>query len=205
MFKIDKVSDTRVLTEVQNYRDGKCLDDHKKDCKPDRVERDTIIYDLKLIIDRNYEDYALSFERTQDTSIFLGETSAASLTAIATLVGASPTKDILTTASTLVQSTSISAQKNYYQKQTSYTILNVMDSQRAKQWAAIYDRVAQNDIDKYPLSEALSDLVEYRKDGTGLQALTSIQETAGQVKAAASADVKKTNAATGRSTPPQKP
>jgi len=149
VFKIDKVSDTRVLTEVQNYRDGKCLDDHKKDCKPDRVERDTIIYDLKLIIDRNYEDYALSFERTQDTSILLGETSAASLTAIATLVGASPTKDILTTASTLVQSTSISAQKNYYQKQTSYTILNVMDSQRRNsgpQFTIVWHKMTSTNI-----------------------------------------------------------
>lgn len=132
VFVIDKESDSRVLTEVKNYRDGKCLNDSTKDCKPDRSERDTIIYDLKMIIDRSYENYAGSFERTEDTAVFLGETSAASLTAVATLVGLSPTKDILTTASTLVQSTSVSAQKNYYQKQTSYAILNVMDSQRAK-------------------------------------------------------------------------
>jgi hypothetical protein len=208
VFVIDKKSDTRVLNEVTNYRDGKCLNDSAKDCKPDRAERDTIIYDLKMIIDRNYENYAGSFERTEDTSLFLGETSSASLTAVATLVGATPTKDILTTASTLVQSTSVSAQKNYYQKQTSYAILNVMDSQRAKKWAAIYDLVVKNDIDKYPLSEALSDLVEYRKAGTALQALTSIQETAGQVKASAGTDIKKTNAVTGRSTsatPPENP
>jgi hypothetical protein len=205
VFVIDKASDTRVLTEVKNYRDGKCLNDNGKDCKADRTERDTIIYDLKLIIDRNYENYAGSFERTQDSAIFLGETSAASLTAVATLIGATPTKDILTTASTLVQSTSVSAQKNYYQKQTSYAILNVMDSQRAKKWATIYDLLVKNDVDKYPLSAALSDLVEYRRAGTAIQALTSIQETAGQVKAAAGADVQKTNATTGRSTPANPP
>jgi len=158
-----------------------------------------------LIIDRNYENYAFSFEKTQDTAIFLGETSSATLTAVATLVGATPTKDILTTASTLVQSTSVSAQKNYYQKQTSYAILNVMDSQRAKKWASIYDLLVKNDIDKYPMSEALSDLVDYRKAGTALQALTAIQETAGQVKADAGTKVQKTNDATGRSTTPNPP
>ncbi|MGH9513226.1 MAG: hypothetical protein ACRD2U_13925 [Terriglobales bacterium] len=153
-----------------------------------------------MIIDRDYENYAGSFERTQDTSIFLGETSAATLTAVATVVGATATKDILTTASTLVQSTSVSAQKNFYQKQTSYAIINVMDSERAKKWALIYDLVVKNDIDKYPLSEALSDLVDYRRAGGALQALTSILQTAGQTKATAAADIKNTNVANGLTT-----
>ena len=236
-----------MLKEVQNYRDGKCINDNTspkdgsgtkdsastkdntsakgnasttdntstKDntnanhCPQNpREERDTIIYDLKIIIDRNYENYAGSFERTEDTSIFLGETSAASLTAVATLVGASPTKDILTTASTLVQSTSVSAQKNFYQKQTSYAILNVMDSDRATKWAAIYDLMVKYGIDKYPLSAALSNLLDYRKAGTALQALTSIQQTAGATKATAAVDIKNTNAALGAptpQTPPQNP
>ena len=212
VFVIDKETDNRVLDEVKNYRDGKCINDKTKDCKPDRGERDTIIYDLKMIIDRNYENYAGSFERTQDSAIFAGEVSGASLTAVATLVGVTATKDILTTASSLVQSTSVSAQKNFYQKQTSYAILNVMDSERSKKWATIYDLLTKNDIDKYPLSQALSDLVDYRKAGTALQALTSIQQTAGATKATATADIQKTNTNTGRTTnptpektPPQNP
>lgn len=192
VFVIDKESDVRVLTEVQNYRDGKCMHPTATPCTPGREDRDTIIYDLKLIIDRNYEDYAHAFERTQDTAAFLGETTGASLTAVATIVGATGTKDILTTASSLVQSTSVSAQKNYYQKQTSYAILNVMDSDRAKEWSLIYDSLANHDIDKYPLSAALSDLVDYRKAGTAIQALTSIQQTAGANKVDAAKAVKQT-------------
>ena len=121
MFAIDKARDVEVLQEVKNFRDGKCLNekvskndpagDKRKNCPADRKERDIIIYDLKMIIDRNYEDYARAFEQTQDTAGFLGETSAASLTAVATLVGASPTKDILTTASTLVQSTRLARRR----------------------------------------------------------------------------------------------
>ncbi|PYX69761.1 MAG: hypothetical protein DMG72_20070 [Acidobacteria bacterium] len=193
VFKIDKTKDTEVLDEVKNYRDGKCLNDKTRDCPPGRKERDTIVYDLKMIIDRNYEDYAHAFERLQNTAIFLGETSGASLTAVATLVGATQTKDILTTASTLAQSTSVSAQKNYYQKQTSYAILNVMDSDRANKWSKIYDNLATLDVDKYPLSAALSDLVDYRRAGTAFQALTSIQQAAGAVKETAGAAVEKTN------------
>jgi hypothetical protein len=205
VFVINNAREEEVLQEVKNFRDGKCLsekgnnakdasvDDKRKDCPADKKERDVIVYDLKMIIDRNYEDYAHAFERTQDTAGFLGETSAASLTAVATLVGASETKDILTTASTLVQSTSVSAQKNYYQKQTSYAILNVMDSDRATKWSKIYDNLAKLDVDAYPLSAALSDLVDYRKAGTAIQAQTSIQQSAGANKDAASKNIDKTD------------
>ena len=139
---------------------------------------------------------------------FLARHWRQSLPTVATLVGASPTKDILTTASTLVQSTSVSAQKNFYQKQTSYAILNVMESNRATKWAAIYDLMVKYGIDKYPLSAALSNLLDYRKAGTALQALTSIQQTAGATKATAAVDIKNTNAALGAptpQTPPQNP
>jgi hypothetical protein len=190
VFVIDQKRDNEVFEEVRKYRDGTCLNNNTKEC---RAERDIIVYDLKMIIDRNYEEYAHAFERTQDTAIFLGETSGASLTAVATLVGATATKDILTTASTLAQSTSVSAQKNYYQKQTSYAILNVMDSDRAKKWSKIYDNLSTLDVEKYPLSAALSDLVDYRRAGTAIQALTSIQQAAGAVKEEAGAAVEKTN------------
>jgi hypothetical protein len=92
-----------------------------------------------------------------------------------------------------VQSTSVSAQKNYYQKQTSYAILNVMDSDRATKWSKIYDNLAKLDVDAYPLSAALSDLVDYRKAGTAIQALTSIQQSAGANKETASKDIEKTD------------
>ena len=120
-----------------------------------------------FVIDNKRNDDVL--EEVKGYHQFSGGDSAASLTAVATLVGASPTKDILTTASTLVQSTSVSAQKNYYQKQTGYAILNVMDSDRAKKWSAIYDDLTKLDIDKYSLSAALSDLVDYRRQGRRLQ------------------------------------
>jgi hypothetical protein len=193
VFVIDTQADKDVLGRVQRYRD--CLAGMKKeDCKqPDKDQRDTIVYDLKLIIDRNYEDYAHAFERTQDASLFLGETSGATLTAVATLVGATPAKDILTTASTLVQSTSLSAQKNFYQKQTSYAILNVMDSDRAKKWSTIYDNLTKLDIHQYPLSAALSDLVDYREDGTAIHALASIVQTSGATKQDATAAIAKTD------------
>jgi hypothetical protein len=49
------------------------------------------------------------------------------------------------------------------------------------------------DIDKYPLSVALSDLADYRKAGTAIQALNSIQQGAGASKQDAAAAVQKTN------------
>jgi len=44
-----------------------------------------------------------------------------------------------------------------------------MDSDRAKKWNAIYDNLTKLDIDKYSLSAALSDLVDYRRQGRRLR------------------------------------
>lgn len=195
-----KDRDANIVKEITNFYNGKCLNDASKDCTPDERERDIIVYDLKIVIDRNYEDYARAFEQTQDTSVFLGEVSGASLTGVATLVEDMALKDILTTASSLVQSTSVSVQKNYYQKQTSYAILNVMDADRAKKWSQIYDLLVNNGLADYSLSAALADLVEYRRAGTAIHALTSIQQAAGAQKTEATATVDKTNKAAGKTT-----
>lgn len=215
VFLVDKETNKDTLSEVQVYRDGckkidksttctaeqvknSCLHQPTGDnCRPDR---DAIIYDLKKIIDHNYESYARAFEQTQDSSIFAGEVSAASLTAVATLVGASDVKDILTTASTLVQATSTSAQKNFYQKQTSYSILNVMNGDRAKEWATIYDKMERNGADKYSLGEAMDNLIAYRQAGDAIHALASIQQSAANTKDAASKKIQKIDVANRKTT-----
>jgi hypothetical protein len=216
VFLVDKETNKDVLSEVQIYRDGckkidkntVCTDDqikgyclHKPTGENCRADRDTIIYDLKKIIDHNYESYARTFEQTQDSSIFAGEVSAASLTAVATLVGASDLKDILTTASTLVQATSTSVQKNFYQKQTSYSILNVMNGDRAKEWATIYDKMERNGADNYSLGEAMDNLIAYRQAGDAIHALASIQQSAANTKDAAANKIKKIDVANQKTTP----
>jgi hypothetical protein len=200
VFLVDKETNKDVLSEVQIYRDGCKKIDKNTVCTDQQIansclhmpgggscrsDRDTIVYDIKRIIDHNYEIYARSFEQTQDSSIFAGEVSSASLTAVATLVGATELKDVLTTASTLVQATSTSVQKNFYQKQTSYSILNVMSGDRAKEWATIYDKLEQNGADQYQLGEAMDNLVAYRQAGDAIHALASIQQSAANTKDAA--------------------
>ena len=70
-----------------------------------------------------------------------------------------------------------------------------MDSDRATRRSKIYDNLAQLDIDAYPLSAALSDLADYRKAGTAIQALTSIQQSAGANKDTASDEINNTDTA----------
>jgi hypothetical protein len=168
-----------VVCDVKKFQE--CTTDTAPKC--DRAERDRIIYTLKLIIDQNFDQYAKSFEQVADTATFLGEVSAASLTGVATIYGASDIalKNILTLASSLTQSTTISMQKNFYQKQTSYTILAQMESQRTKKWSEILTSMQDHNTGEYPLAYGLADLAQYRQAGTAVQALQSIQQNAGAV------------------------
>ena len=188
--KTGKLQNTKVRDEIVNFYYNKCLQDAppttpltppftlESNCGSRKQQRDTIVYDLKNIIDNNYEAYARHFEQTADTANFAGEVSGASLTAVGTLVGATGLKDILTTASTLTQSTTVSMQKNYFQKQTEYAILSQMDASREKQWNVILQEMGKEEED-YPLSEALNDLQQYKRAGTGIAALTVMTQQSG--------------------------
>src|ERR1700730_12583941 len=103
--KVNKTTNLKVLSEIENFYYGRCLQDKTSlppspqalpmFCGTPRTQRDTIIYDLKIIIDSNYDAYARHFQQTADTASFVGEVGAASLTAVGTLVGATELKDVL--------------------------------------------------------------------------------------------------------------
>jgi len=219
-----QVTDKReqyVLNEIANFYYGNCLQlgnplpslsttisapqsSAAPDCGTPRQKRDAIIYDLKLIIDHNYEDYARHFQQTADITTFIGEVGSASLSAVGTLVGASSLKDILSTASTLTQSTNVSIQKDFFQKQTDYAILGEMDADRLKKWSEIADLMKNNDLNTYSLNAALNDLLEYKRVGTATAALTSIEQHAGAQTVTASAQLSET-AKQGLSSKPEVP
>ena len=167
-----------VVCDVKNFQD--CANHTAPKC--DKAERDRIIYTLKLIIDRNYDRYAKNYEQVADTGTFAGEVSAASLSGVATVVGDAGMKAILALASTLTQSTLVSAQKNFYQKQAVYAILAVMDSQRLDKWKDILQTMKKDDVDEYSLSAALVDMADYQRRGTAVAGLESVQQSAGTTR-----------------------
>jgi hypothetical protein len=67
--RVNKAHDEAVLAEVKNFLNGKCLDDATQTCAQSTAERNRIIYDLKLIIDQNFEQYAKNYEQTSDTRL----------------------------------------------------------------------------------------------------------------------------------------
>lgn len=200
--KTDKVQDQEVVREITNFYFNRCLHDTSPypsqpaaalpaSCGTAVQERNTIVFDLKNIIDNNYDVYARHFQQTDDTATFAGEVSAASLTAVATLVGVGDLKDILTTASTLTQSTTVSVQKDFFQQKTEYAILAEMDADRAKEWSVILQETG-NDIDTYTLSNALNDLQQYKRAGTATAALTAITQQAGAQNSQSNQTIKTT-------------
>jgi hypothetical protein len=208
--KTDPGSDPDITNEIKNFYFGRCLEDTTPfptaplstpapNCGSRREQRDTIIYNLKRIIDSNYDAYARNFQQTADSTNFGGEVASASLTAVATLVGVTDLKDILTTASTLTQSTSVSIQKNYFQKQTEYTILAQMDGDRLTKWNEIV-QFMKKDVGEYTVGAALDDLQEYRREGTAVAALTALTQQASAKANAAAITLSNT-----RGVPPTQP
>lgn len=219
-------SDTYVMKEIANFYAGKCLQEDNPqpgaasdksnrtsnvttscgtDQKTDREKRDEIMYDLKSIIDHNYDSYARNFQQTADTVSFGGEVSSAALSAVGTVVGATALKDILSTAATLTTSTTVSVQKNYFQKQSEYAILASMDAGRLQEWSDIAKLLKENDVNTYSLSQGLNDLLEYRRLGTAVAALTTIEQTAGSQSQQSKKEIQDTANSEQKSKPPKNP
>jgi uncharacterized protein YceK len=152
---------------------------------PGKADRDRITYELKQVIDVNYERYAQGFEKTQDSAAFAGEVSSGTLSAIVPLVGDAALKGILGVASSLSTATLTSAQKNFYQQQGFYAVRVVMDSEREKKWAEIHTNLIQQEVSTYPLQAAVADMWTYLQAGTAMHAYAAMQQNAaaGAVKA----------------------
>jgi len=191
---IAQLDKTTVPKEITDFNNG-CAADKTAGSSDQtlllrcKLMRNRIVYDLKLIIDRNYEDYARAFEQTANTLDFGMEVSATTLSGVATIADTG-IKDLLSLASTLTQSTEASTQKNFYQKQTAFTILAVMNSQRLDRWKDILQSM-DNELDDYPLSAALADLAAYRMQGTAEAAFEAIQKNAGTTQDKAKAVIDK--------------
>jgi len=151
--------------------------------------RNDVINDLVLLIDHNYGKIENSLYNSKAWSDFGGSLISTGLGTAATLTGAAGAKTTLSALVTAIDSTKVSFSKDVLQGQSMIAIIAQMRKLRAEKLVDIRKSMALS-VDKYPLSQALDDLMEYYQDGTFVTALQSMTEDAAASKKAADNELK---------------
>jgi hypothetical protein len=112
---------------------------------------------------------------------FFGEVTATTLSAVSALLGDVDTKSIVSTASTLTQSTKTSIDKNFFANNSTNALVGKMDADRA----TIRQTITTNegaDLSDYGFEAALNDIRKYDDAGTVTSALISLAADASSQK-----------------------
>lgn len=149
--------------------------------------RDETIERALFVIDANYVEWVNYLYLGRATGNFVADTVQLTTSGvIGALNGPAETLRVLGIALNTFQGARSSFDLNYFDKQNTTVIVNQMDSNRSKAYAVILAK-KDKDIAKYPLAEAIKDLVAYYNAGTLVSAFTALsQQTA--INSQASAD-----------------
>jgi hypothetical protein len=110
----------------------------------------------------------------RNTVAFLGEVTSTTISAVSALIGDADTKSILSTASSLTQSTNVSIDKNFFKNASTEAIVAKMDQLRADQRRLILTNEGKPGLDAYSLDAALNDVRQYDDAGTIQKAILAI-------------------------------
>jgi hypothetical protein len=110
----------------------------------------------------------------RNTVAFLGEVTSTTISAVSALIGDADTKSILSTASSLTQSTNVSVDKNFFKNASTEAIVAKMDQMRADQRRLILTNEEKPGLDTYSLEAALNDVRQYDDAGTIQRAVLAI-------------------------------
>ncbi len=152
--------------------------------KPDQVtreQRNNIVEELVGIADADYDKKKAALQNGHSTAKFVTETLGTTLSSVSALLGDVDTKSILSTTSSLSQSTLTSAEKNYLADKANDAIVAKMDELRATQLKIIIDH-RSDPIDAYGINAALNDAAAYDRAGSLHNALLSISGEAANKK-----------------------
>ncbi|HEU5233903.1 MAG TPA: hypothetical protein VFU50_13655 [Terriglobales bacterium] len=163
-----------------------------------RVLRDDLTNGIIVAINNGYRDYknAIFVGRASfDTGFDFANLILSGLTAV---TGGESTKAAFGAASAGITGARSSVNLNFFNNATRESLFNVMDSLRTKQLQMIRDKLAQNEVSGYSMSDALVDLEALYDDGNILTA-------EGVISAAAANSTANTQPQGGPPQEPQKP
>ncbi|WP_260702969.1 hypothetical protein [Edaphobacter flagellatus] len=146
---------------------------------PTKEQRNDLQMRLKTISDSHYRTLRDGLNKNRNSLTFGAEVTGATLSAVSALIGDVDTKSILSTASTLVQSTKTSIDNQFFQQQSAAAIIAKMDASRDAEFVIIKTNELQ-EISGYGLEAALNDSLAYDQVGTIQSALVSLATDAAQ-------------------------
>jgi len=147
-----------------------------------RQNRNNLIERLIGIADDHYMTVRDSLLESRNTVGFAAETAATTLSAVSALLGDADTKSILSTASTLTQSTKIGIDKSFFKEKSTEAIVAKMDSLRAER-RQVLTRHESEEVANYGLEAALNDARQYDFAGRPETALIALASDAASQKA----------------------
>ena len=166
---------TKLIGEV----DRDSVRDDLKECRKteDVVCRDEVVQALMAYVDQGFLKFKARLQQeSQQRKIWLGWANLGLSTATSVVSGVR-SKTNLGTAATLLQGGEPILDEHGLQGQAIYAIVRQMDSERARVRKRVFDGLLLG-TNKYPLSDALSDVTRYYYAGSLPTALGQLAATA---------------------------
>jgi len=166
---IDKTELEAIRAKIADYR-----------ANPDHVTQQTrndLVERIIGVSDDHYHSLRNGLLKSRNTLDFLGEVTSTTVSAVGALIGDVDTKSILSTTSTLTQSTKTSIDKAFYSNKSTDAIISKMDALRATQLQVIVTG-EDKEPPTYGLEAALNDVRKYDDAGTVPTALIAINADA---------------------------
>ena len=173
------------------YRIGKDLETGATTCSTKtiadgptraRVTRNELVEEALPFIDDAYASFINNIEAGRSRANFVADVvELGTSAAIGFTNGQRPIK-IMGIALTAFRGSRRSADINFYKEQTTQILINKMDDNRARVREAILTK-EKNDINAYPIGDAIRDIVAYYNAGTLIRAFTELsKDTAAQAQ-----------------------
>lgn len=185
----------KVLDQLYGGYEQKLLNKYKNaESVPvaDKAERNEVMNDLLLLIDHQFYRTEAGLYARKAFADFGTDVVITGLGTAGALTGGAETKSVLAALIAALQGTRTSFDKDILQGRSMIAIVTQMRKMRATKLVQIRKRMNDLDIDTYPLSFALVDLLEYQQSGTFLGALQGLTEEAAAGKHEADVELNKT-------------
>jgi hypothetical protein len=149
-----------------------------------KQKRNEAIEYVVATFDANYEEFVRTLEAKRSRANFVADVVEISTSAaIGITKGSQRTIQIMGIALTGFRGGRKSADLNFFKEQTTAVLITKMDDSRAQVYAGMLAKMKDQDINEYPMTSAVRDLVAYYNAGTLVRAFTQLtKDTAVQAR-----------------------
>lgn len=141
--------------------------------------RDRMVNRVRADIRSYHAEYEAELTKAMGDWNIFGDLTQLGLALAATVTKGKETKTILSAVIAATAGAKLSVDKNYFREKTSEVLISSMRSARIEKDTVIVGKLGSMRADKYPLEEALCDLVDLYYAGTLTEAFQRLAQKAG--------------------------